>query len=282
MNKKIKDKPKNLSEALEWRYHQELIPYMGGTDLMIDHHEDRQYLFLGDLEELKYFRVDGQGVHIGAGMTYAALLELNECPKMLRQAMSQIASPAIRNVGTLGGNICNASPAGDSLPVLLLHDSELTLMSRDSERAVKLEDFIVSRKKIDLLDNELLVGMTMKPQSYNHFYYHKIGSRKAMSISKVAFAAAATITGDVMENFGIGLASMYKTPLRFRDIEEEYQAMTIDELIANQSKIVEAYAQRLQPIDDMRSTASYRKNVVLRLIRDFINSIAQKGMEKTV
>lgn len=268
-----RSKPLTLKEALDWRAERRATPYLGGTDLMVDHLPDQDYLFLGDLEELQYIRSDEDGIHIGAGMTFARLLEEDLCPELLKKAASMIASPAIRNRATIGGNICNASPAGDSLPVLLAYDSLVTLESRSGQRVLHLRDFIVDRKKVDLAGDEILVEVSLKPKAYNHIYYHKIGSRKAMSISKMALAAAARIEDGRLEDLAISLASMYKTPLRFPDLEKLLIGLSLSELARAKADVVSQYADRLQPIDDMRSTADYRKKVSLRLIRDFLDSL---------
>lgn len=268
-------KPKDLTEALRWRSQFDLVPYMGGTDLMVNPDPAARYLFLGDVKELQYFYCDDQGIHIGAGMTFTSLLKEEDCPSLLRLAMQQIASPAIRNKGSIGGNICNASPAGDTLPVLLIYDTELKIIGGTGERSVAMRNFILERKEIDLQADELLVGLTMKPKQFNHLYYHKIGSRRAMSISKIAFAGAASVSEGHLLDIGIGLASMYKTPLRFEDIESHYRGMTIQEFAEQKCEFVKAYEDRLNPIDDMRSTARYRKNVTLRLVRDFVDSLSK-------
>lgn len=275
MSMREKYKPISLIEALEWRARSGAVPYMGGTDLMIENSLDKDYLFLGSLGDLQYIWRDDEFIHVGAGVTFAQLLESEICPPLLKRAVSQIASPAIRNRATLGGNICNASPAGDTLPVLLVYDSYLTLESLSGQRVLPLADFIVSRKQIDLKENELLTGISLKAKAYNHIYYHKIGSRKAMSISKVALAGAARIKDGVLEDLALGLASMYKTPLRFPDLEAQALGRPMSQLAQIKVELVEGYAQRLNPIDDMRSTASYRKKVSLRLIRDFLDSLGR-------
>ncbi|MGB4139575.1 MAG: FAD binding domain-containing protein [Saccharofermentanales bacterium] len=268
-------KPHSLSEALRMRSDCEVTPYMGGTDIMVERDSEASFLFLGDLPELQQLTRDADGLHLGPGLTFSTLLAHEGCPKLLRESISRIASPAIRNLGTIGGNICNASPAGDTLPVLLLYDTELVLKSLRGERSVSLDAFIVSRKHIDLRSDELLADIVMKPKSYNHFYYEKVGSRRAMSISKIAMAAAADIREGCVADFALSFASMYKTPLRFKDMEQAVKGKSLASLKAMKEEIVHAYDNRLHPISDMRSTATYRKGVSLNLIRDFIDTIVK-------
>lgn len=270
-------KPSTLKEALKIRNSGPFVPYLGGTDLMVENDLARQYLFLGDLKELQNVYRDEEGLHIGAGMTYTKLLALEDCPPLLKKAIAQIASPAIRNRATIGGNVCNASPAGDTLPVLLIYDAVLTLESVSGPRRVRMEDFILSRKHIDLREDEILTAITLRNCDFNRNYYHKIGSRKAMSISKIALAGAAKIQEEKIGQIAVAFASMYKTPLRFKDIEDQMTGHSLEDLFRMREEIVHAYAERLHPIDDLRSTAVYRKQVALRLIRDFLESLKSEG-----
>lgn len=265
-------RPTSLSEALAWRETERVMPYAGGTDLMIAPGVI-PFLFLGDLPELKQIYEDDSGLHIGPSVTYTELLTNALVPELLQRAAFGVASPAIRNVGTLGGNIGNASPAGDTLPVLLIYDATVTLQSRSQSRTVTLCDFIRDRKQIDLANDELITDICLQRKPYNRVYYHKIGSRKAMTIAKTAVAAAATIAGARIENVGIAFASLAKIPLRLADLESNLIGLSLTELKAKRSDIVQAYAAALKPIDDARSTASYRKNVTLRLIDDFLTTL---------
>lgn len=268
------NKPATLSKALEMRARKAVIPYAGGTDLMVEHAPGADYLFLADLEELKEFYTDSQGLHIGPALTYAKLLEV-DCPKLLKESIRRIASPALRNAGTIGGNICNASPAGDTLPVLLLFDTKLVLASSSARRTVLLDDFIMSRKQVDLASDELLVDIILSEKKYTNIYYHKIGSRRSMTISKIALAAASQIEDDKILDIGIAYASLYKTPLRFRDYEKGLINLSREQLKHELPGIIGWYATQLKPISDARSTAEYRHGVALSLLEDFLNKIIE-------
>lgn len=274
MNNKI-FKPFNLSEALQMRADFDIVPYAGGTDLMVSPGIS-SFLFIGDLQELQDIYYDDEGLHIGPCINYTELLHHYLCPELLQATIRKLAAPAIRNQGTIGGNICNASPAGDTLPVLLLYDTKLVLQSTQGQRTVLLRDFIAGRKQIDLRTNELLVDIVLQKKGYNSIYYHKIGSRKAMTISKTAVAAAATIDNDKIVEIGIAFASMYKTPLRFPEIEQGMTGLTREGLSLNRDAFVEQYGMALHPISDVRSTANYRKNATLNLVDDFLHIISKK------
>ncbi|MDD2363958.1 MAG: FAD binding domain-containing protein [Eubacteriales bacterium] len=273
MNNKIY-KPFNLVEALRMRADFDIVPYAGGTDLMVSS-ETPSFLFIGDLQELQDIYYDDKGLHIGPCINYTELLHHYLCPELLQETIRKLAAPAIRNQGTIGGNICNASPAGDTLPVLLLYDTKLVLQSTQRQRTVLLNDFIAGRKQIDLRSDELLVDIILQKKGFNSTYYHKIGSRKAMTISKTAVAAAATIDNDKVVEIGIAFASMYKTPLRFPEIEQGMTGLSLEDLALNRSVFVEQYSKLLLPISDVRSTAEYRKNATLNLVDDFLQNISK-------
>ncbi len=119
------------------------------------------------------------------------------------------------------------------------------------------------------------MDIILQKKGFNSTYYHKIGSRKAMTISKTAVAAAATIDNDKVVEIGIAFASMYKTPLRFPEIEQGMTGLSLEDLALNRSVFVEQYSKLLHPISDVRSTAEYRKNATLNLVDDFLQNISK-------
>ena len=107
--------PVNLQEALELRAEQNLIPYAGGTDLMVENRKNAEYLFLNRVRELKEIRVDENCIRIGAAVTFTESLENELVPAIMKDAVARIASPAIRNAGTFGGNLGNGSAKADTM-----------------------------------------------------------------------------------------------------------------------------------------------------------------------
>ena len=155
------NRPTRLREALELRASGTLIPYAGGTDLMVGHGGGAEYLFLDRVEELRIITADADSIRIGAACTFAEVLESGLTPAILKEAVKSIGAPAIRNVGTVGGNICNGSPKADSALVFFVTDSKLRLASAGGERIVSLTDFYLGRKKTALRPDELLVEIVM-------------------------------------------------------------------------------------------------------------------------
>ncbi|WP_313134363.1 FAD binding domain-containing protein, partial [Anaerocolumna sp.] len=131
----------SLKEALEIRGRESVTPYAGGTDLMIEADDNASYLFLNKIPELKQITVDDEYLRIGAASTFTEVYKSTLVPQILKDAVIEVAAPAIRNLGTVGGNICNGSPKGDSVLIFFATDSKLRLASSKGERILPIKDF---------------------------------------------------------------------------------------------------------------------------------------------
>ncbi len=272
--------PSTLHEALTMKKnYPNAVIYAGGSDLMVVKKPLEEILFINQLSELKKVEEYEEYISIGASSIYYDLIHNPLIPELLKQVMGEIASPAIRNMATIGGNICNASPAGDSLPTLYLFDAKLVLASLDSENQLKerilpIEDFILGIRKIDLKAEEILTKILLpkdKVQATTYMAYKKVGARKAQAISKLQFTAVMKIENEVVTDLRVAYGSIGITVLRRKDIETRYIGMKQKELISKIPEILEMYSACIHPIDDQRSTAIYRKKVCLNLLDDFLN-----------
>lgn len=153
--------PKTLAEALELRSKYDLIPYAGGTDLMVENRPNVSYLFLGKLAELKGISEDADYVRIGAAVTYTEALSSPMVPQLMKEAISRIAAPAIRNAGTFGGNLGNGSAKADSVLIEFVTGAKLRLLSVRGERIVDVEQFYLGRKKLDLHNDEIIAEILL-------------------------------------------------------------------------------------------------------------------------
>ena len=188
--------PRSLDEAL--RFKSELpdaVPIQGGTDLMVELNFDRRrpehVLNLGELAELRgWSRKDGL-LRLGAGLTYAEAMEepLRSLLPALAEASRTVGSPQIRNRGTLGGNLGTASPAGDSLPPLLLEEAQVEVASTAGTRQVALEQFLVGPKQNALEPAELITAVLVTPSGAAQTFM-KVGPRNAMVIAVCSLAVA--------------------------------------------------------------------------------------------
>jgi len=254
-------------------------PFAGGTDLMVlleaGRLPDTNYVNIWNLDELRGIEVSSEQVKLGALTTYTEVQEnstLREEFPMLCQAASETGGLAIQNRGTLGGNIVNASPAADSPPALLVYDAELELISKTGSRRVPYSEFHLGYKKMDIRPDELLRAIylprTAKERTH---YYRKVGTRKAQAISKVCFAAVASITGDKIDRVGIALGSVAPIPIRCFKTESSLTGKAIDSNVVDAAR--SALTAEISPIDDVRSTRDYRLRVALNLLTDFLDHL---------
>lgn len=265
--------PKTLAQALEIRASKAVIPYAGGTDLMVQNPGDANYLFLNKTDELKRIYDDGEYIRIGACVTFTRAIESELVPGLMKEAVSRIAAPAIRNTGTFGGNLGNSSDKADSVLVEFAMDGLVRLVSVNGERTVPVEEFFIKRGVNDLRDDELIAEILLpKNKCGLPYYYKKVGGRNSLAISRIAFAGVYSVSGGVLEDFSaafIGGAAKFQ---RFRDIEADIIGRPAEEVKADIDKYVNMYAEKLV-FTRGRVSAEYRRTVSLNLIRDFLSAL---------
>ena len=256
----------------------------GGTELMVALNTgrlgSRSLISIQHLRELRFIRVTADAVRIGAGTTFTDIRRdetiTREFP-MLVQAASWTGSIANQNRGTLGGNICNASPAADTPPALLAYDASVTLLSVRGERVVPYSEFHLGYKKTAMELDEVLHAVTV-PRIYTgwHQYIRKVGTRNAQAISKTALAGAALVRGDEIEEIRVGAASLADRPLRCAGTEKALRGRSLQarELEDTVRRGRAALAQEAKPIDDIRSTAMYRSAVAANLLEEFLRKLS--------
>lgn len=280
--------PTTLNEAVDFlEAHPDALLISGGTDVMVVKKVAESEIFLNRIEEIKQVEQTEDTLRIGAGMTYRELLASSLVPEVLKEAIRGIASPAIRNLGTMAGNICNASPAGDTLPVLYALDAKLVLVHSKSGkmhfRKVAIEDFIKGIRKIDLNPGEMVSAIEIPRQGYDNLQitlYQKVGARQSEAISKLSFVGLGKIKEGQVIDVRIAFGSVGVTSIRKRELEKSLIGKSINEVKAEKKAIVEAYSTYINPIDDQRSTAVYRKKVCLNLLDAFIEDLCETEASK--
>lgn len=245
-----------------------------GTGLLP--HFDRPVLFIGQLEECRGIRITGDHIRIGAAATLSELADDRRVPQILRMAADSIAGPAIRNTATIGGNICNASPAGDTLPPLYIMDATLTLRRFDGEREVPLATFILGPGNTDLRADEIVTSVNIPVEKTTAFRYRKVATRRAVALAKVSFAASAQVDGGFIRDIRIALGAVGPVVVRSRRLEKTLIGRNRDMIEEIIPGLLDGYREAVHPIDDQRSTAEYRREVSLRLVRRFITEEAWK------
>jgi xanthine dehydrogenase FAD-binding subunit len=253
----------------------------GGTDVMVLHKSGRgvplklpkPLIFIDHLSELKQVYQNHKDLHIGACCTYTELLEHPLIPYALKNAIKTIAAPAIRNRGTLGGNICNASPAGDTLPLLYVYNAKLLLRSVNGDRMVAISDFIQGPRRVQRFQNEILAEIILPSvlEQGAHVVFEKVGNRNADAIAKVGFAGYIRIKDARIDDIRFAFGAVGPTMVRSIDIEKKLVGKTIPLADTDIAQVVVAFDKIIKPIDDQRSTATYRKTVALNLLRYFLS-----------
>ena len=277
--------PESLNEALDALSKEHLIPVAGGTDLMVRYKRWKNLppalpyppLFISQLKELKgIYRENGE-IIIKSATELSEIEKSPLVPSILRKAVSQMASPGIRNMGTIGGNIQNASPAGDTLPPLYVLDARVVLLSKNERRCLYIYEFIKGPGKTERLDNEIIYEVRFKIPTHTHEFYRKVGTRKANALSKLSVAALAQLNEDVLEDFRISFGAVAPTPIRRMEIEEKLRGKELSKLDDNLiDEIAHAYEKHINPITDQRSDKTYRKKVTLRLLKAFLYQIRSR------
>ncbi|MEJ5273119.1 MAG: FAD binding domain-containing protein [Spirochaetota bacterium] len=252
--------PQTLSELLDIISQNKVTIYAGGTDLMVEKRKGKSVpadinlpiVHIKDIEQLNTIEIKDEFIEIGACCSYTNLLSSQYIPDILKDAIKTIGGPAVRNFGTIGGNICNASPAADCVPVLAVLDAILTIESKNGKRETNLYDFILGRKKVDLKEGEVLTKIKI-PYKYleniKYYKFEKIGLRNAMTLSKVSVAVIAE----------------KKIQIAFGAVAPKFVRIIGNEQILSRKKIkfdqfVKLYKPYFSAIDDQRSTKEYRED----------------------
>ena len=255
-------------------------PLAGGTDLMVqmagEIGEPPEHLLdIWGLDELRGIEVAADRLVIGALTTYTELRRSEPVAQhapALAEASATIGAAQIQNRGTVGGNVVNASPAGDTLPVLLALDAELVLGSAAGERTVRADDFWPSYRTTARRDDELLLRIHIPLVAARHTKFRKVGTRRAQAISKVVLALAwrSPAADAPWSDVRLALGSVAATTIRAAATEAVLEGSRPTRETADAA--VAALTAELHPIDDVRSTADYRRlvagRVLHRLLRD--------------
>lgn len=235
----------------------------------------RKFVNIWNLPELRGIEVTPEHVTLGALTTYTEIqadeILQREFP-MLCQAASETGGLAIQNRGTLGGNIANASPAGDSPPALLVYDAQLELVCASGSRYVPYQGFHTGYKQMLMRADELIKSIRLPRHTEpRRHYYRKVGTRKAQAISKICFAGLAQLDGDRIKDVRLALGSVAPTVIRCMRTEDVLKNQKIDAATVSLARA--ELAREIAPIDDIRSTANYRLQVALNVLENFLTKL---------
>jgi CO/xanthine dehydrogenase FAD-binding subunit len=265
------------SEPGEW------MPIAGGTELMVAHAAGRlapqRFVSLWGIRDLRFIEVTPQSIVIGAGTTFRDLrthpMIAAKLP-LLAKAACWIGSIANQSRATLGGNLVNGSPAADSSPALLVYEAEVELVSGKGSRRIPYAVFHTGYKRNAMVADELLYAVHVPLSFARHKQYlRKVGTRRAMAVAKVALAATALYDDGVVSEIRLAAASLAAYPTRLYETESTLLGHPIDSDTIEASR--RAILAEAKPIDDIRSTAEYRKHVAENLLEEFLLDLRSEG-----
>jgi len=254
------------------------VAIAGGTDIMVQitgelREPPERMLDLARLDELRGIALEGRALTLGALTTYTELRRSALCREhvpALVDAAATIGAAQIQNRGTIGGNLANASPAGDTLPVLLALDAEVLVGSGRGERTVPIAEFFVAYRRTALEPDELVLRVTIPLVAGREARFRKVGTRRAQAISKVVMALAWREHGRAAgwSDVRLALGSVAATPIRAARTEAALEGSHPTPETADRA--AEVLAGEIEPIDDVRSSAEYRRTVAARVLHRIV------------
>lgn len=272
--------PTTLKEALRAIARKNVVAVAGGTDVMVRLHDDTggkwpTLLILEGVGPLRRITDRGKVVAIGPLVTCSEIESsslLRKLAPQLVEAASIAGSAQIRNRATVGGNVANGSPAGDLIPPLYVLSAKLELSSSTKKRYVLIEDFFEGPGETVLRKSELITSILIEKRA-NRGFFLRLAARRALAISKVSVAASVSLRKRKVESARIALGAVAPTVLRARRTEEYLLGRELDEdCIKEASGIAQSEAT---PIDDIRSEADYRREMVGVLLGRGLSRIAR-------
>ncbi len=275
--------PTSLAEALSLLATlDEAKPFAGGTDLVPLLRDaacrPNNLVDLNRVAELSYIREDSGFICIGATATHAqvAASPITAKAPALVDAVSWIGSPQVRNRATIAGNLCNASPAADSAPPLLVHEAEVTIRSLSETKTIPLDELFTGPKLNCLEPDELVTEIRFRaPPRGSASSFKRIGRRKAFTLSVVSAATYVEMKGGKVKTARLAFGSVAETPIRTPEAEEMLQGKALT------SKLLDSAAESVKasvaPITDIRGTAEYRRDMCGVLMRRTLAEAAERA-----
>lgn len=257
------------------------IPMAGGTDLLVRLRgcavpDDRPLLFLEKVAELRGIRMEGKNLSIGAAETFSRIiadpLVLKHAP-LLAVAVDHIGGPALRNMASIGGNVCTASPAGDSLPPLYLHDAMIEIASIRGTRSLPINAFITGPGRNALSAGEIVTRILLPTDAdFPLHHVEKVGHRRSMAIAVASFAGRIRMATDgTVAEARFAWGSVAPTIVRLPALEDHLRGARLDDATIRHA--AEIIRNGVAPIDDIRATADYRRSVAVNLPTRFLEGL---------
>ncbi|MCD3246024.1 xanthine dehydrogenase family protein subunit M [Clostridium botulinum C] len=273
-------RPETLKEAIDLIKEKDIILISGGTDLMVKRKRcsgveplfDKAVVFIKDLKELKNITFKDGILTIGSACTCSEIANSPLVPDYLKKVVLSMASPGIRNMATIGGNICNSSPVGDTLPALYALEASLILESFRGRREIPINKFIVGPGRNIKEKDEILREIKLNIKDFNKILHRKVGTRNSIALAKLSFMGLSKIVDGKIKDIRLAFGAVGPTIINNKELEREI----IKKGVINKEdieKIKEKYSKIIKPIDDQRSKANYRKGVCLNLLGYYLENL---------
>lgn len=283
MAEKIFLRTQNIDEIVELKkeYGQKARVIAGGTDVMVNVNTLAEspecFLYIGEAG-LSYIKEEGEKIIIGAATTLQEIIRSpliqKELP-ILSEVAAKLGSVAIRNMATIGGNICNASPAADMAVPLLALGAQAVLISKGSQRTVAIKEFFTGPGETVLNPDEILKEFIIPKQGTQKCAYKKIGRRKTETLSIISVMVAAKLENGYWKDVKIALGAVAPTPI----LAEKAAALLKNNRVEGEliEKVAAEAEKETAPIDDQRSSAWYRKRMARVLVKNLLQQIVNEG-----
>ena len=271
--------PRNLDDALSLLSSSEFTPIAGGTDLLpsLRHSEPMNLLDVKNLA-LDFIKYQNGYVEIGSAVTHARLsrdANIGNTLTLLARACRLVGSQQIRNRGTIGGNIVNASPCADSVPALMNYDAEIILLSKGTTRTVKLSEFFIEPYRTIKKPSELLYSIKCKiPKENTGYSYIKLGRRQAVNISRLTLAVSLIKdNNDVIGSASVAAGSVFPTTARMDDVEKYLIGQKVSQRLFEEAGNLAA--DMMIKKSGVRWSTPYKKPVLTGLLIRALNEAAE-------
>ncbi len=271
-------RPEHLTELLSiYARHPDAVLMAGGTTILAGKLPQTDIIDLTTVEELKKIRRTDRFMDIGPALSIARILSTGRrvIPGVLYDALSSMGNLAIRNITTLGGSICGASPYSSPLPALYALEARLELRSSTTNRWLPISRFILDRETIDLMQGEILTAIRVPFEDWNVNLFKKVNTQGSHAPPAITFCGLARILKQEIQDFRFAIGSVNRTVLRRRKLETPLVGHKMP-LAAKDFEILKTgLAEVLSPIQDSFSTDRYRNRTVFRIIRWFLDELNQ-------
>ncbi|EES50426.1 xanthine dehydrogenase FAD-binding subunit XdhB [Clostridium botulinum] len=275
--------PETLEEALELLdKNKELKIIAGGTDVLIKLHHNK----MKEAELLSLRKINGldeinmledKSIEVGAMACFSKIFRddiVQKYIKILAEGAVSMGGPQVRNMATIGGNVCNGAVSADSAPALFSLNAKLRLKSKNNERIVPIQEFYIGPGRVDIKDNEILTHLIIKKEDYENLtgHYIKFSNRKAMDIAMVSVAVVSSIENDKFKDLRIALGVSAPTPIRCNEAENYARGIEVTE--ENIEKISELAVKSSKSRNSWRASKDFREHL--------IKELTKRGIKKTI